>query len=85
MAGDVIRGPWRREDDPEDWPPAGWRRGRPANRSTAWADTPSSSGYRCDWCGRPFAAGHLPTDGQLRCRDCRAELATPTDPQLFED
>ena len=31
-----------------------------------------------------FAAGHLTTDGNLTCRDCRDEATRPPDPTLFD-
>lgn len=45
--------------------------------------TARASSRRCETCRRPFAAGYLPTDGTLICRDCRAEGATPAEPTLF--
>lgn len=47
--------------------------------------TASASGHRCNRCDRPFAAGHLPHDGTLVCRDCRAEAAAPDAPTLDLD
>ena len=36
---------------------------------------PSTLHLHCESCERVFAAGHLPTDGVLICRDCRDEQA----------
>ena len=52
-------------------------------QSTAWADTPRSSSVHCECCDRVFAAGHLPVDGVMICRDCRIEAAANEDPRLF--
>lgn len=43
--------------------------------------TARASSQRCRDCRRPFAAGHLPADGTLVCRDCRDEGTPP--PSLF--
>lgn len=82
--GDVIPGPWGQ---------VSWRKGRPLPgnntpdparpASSAWAQTPSPSGLHCKVCERVFAAGALPTDGDLTCRDCRDDAAEPDRPSLF--
>lgn len=45
--------------------------------------TARASSQRCESCRRVFAAGHLPTDGTLICRDCRDEGLEPAAPSLF--
>lgn len=45
----------------------------------------SSSGLHCEACGVVFAAGHLPRDEVLICRECRDDQTTPTDPTLDLD
>lgn len=88
--GDVVQGPW---------PKVSWRKGRPLppteaqahttppagqRRSSSWMYTPSSSGLHCKFCDRPFAAGHVPTDGTLICRECREDNNRPPEPTLFD-
>lgn len=65
MSDNVIQGPW-------NVPPVEWASER-RHKSSAWATTPRSSGIHCKVCDRVFAAGTLPTDGVLVCRDCRIE------------
>lgn len=51
--------------------------------SPARSSSSRSSGIHCEACERVFAAGHLPQDGTLICRDCRAEQTAAADPELF--
>lgn len=41
------------------------------------------SSQRCTTCRRVFAAGHLPLDGTLICRDCRDDGLEPAQSPLF--
>ncbi|QFG13049.1 hypothetical protein PBI_SCHIEBS_21 [Gordonia phage Schiebs] len=53
-----------------------------------WPIPDRASAHRCECCRRKFAAGHVPTDGLLICRDCRAEqeaAAPPDQPDLFAE
>lgn len=90
--GEVVQGPWGqvswRKGRPLPPDEAGSRSRHPAGKklkpSSSWVDTPSPSGLYCKVCERVFAAGHLPTDGNLTCRDCRDEATRPPGPTLFD-
>lgn len=51
--------------------------------SPARSSSARASGLHCEACERVFAAGFLPRDGMLICRDCRAEQTAAADPELF--
>lgn len=41
-----------------------------------------SSGVHCDRCRVPFAAGYVPSNGFLVCRECRPDMEAGDPPTL---